>query len=73
MFLDKLGTACIILFIMFASHVDIFQVSLLKSLPLRLYANLLAFDEISLSACFDWTNVSVPIDLARIKHGILLH
>ncbi|XP_027096726.1 alpha/beta hydrolase domain-containing protein VTE7-like isoform X1 [Coffea arabica] len=32
-------------------------VSLLKSLPLRLYANLLAFDDISLSTCFDWTNV----------------
>ncbi|XP_027098635.1 alpha/beta hydrolase domain-containing protein VTE7 isoform X3 [Coffea arabica] len=32
-------------------------VSLLKSLPLRLFANLLAFDDISLSTCFDWTNV----------------
>ncbi|XP_027077861.2 alpha/beta hydrolase domain-containing protein VTE7-like isoform X1 [Coffea arabica] len=32
-------------------------VSLLKSLPLRLYANLLAFDDIPLSKCFDWANV----------------
>ncbi|KAL3525854.1 hypothetical protein ACH5RR_014226 [Cinchona calisaya] len=32
-------------------------VSLLKSIPLRLYANLLAFDDITLSTCFDWTNV----------------
>ncbi|CAI9109833.1 OLC1v1009744C1 [Oldenlandia corymbosa var. corymbosa] len=32
-------------------------VSLLKSIPLRFYANLLAFDDISLSTCFDWTNI----------------
>ncbi|KAL3526588.1 hypothetical protein ACH5RR_011244 [Cinchona calisaya] len=32
-------------------------VSLLKSIPLRLYANLLAFDDIPLSTCYDWTNV----------------
>ncbi|VVA29683.1 PREDICTED: alpha/beta [Prunus dulcis] len=32
-------------------------VSLLKSIPLRLYANLLAFNGISLSTTFDWTNV----------------
>ncbi|BBH00238.1 alpha/beta-Hydrolases superfamily protein [Prunus dulcis] len=31
-------------------------VSLLKSIPLRLYANLLAFNGISLSTTFDWTN-----------------
>ncbi|XP_021805816.1 uncharacterized protein LOC110749921 [Prunus avium] len=32
-------------------------VSLLKSIPLRLYANLLAFNGISLTTTFDWTNV----------------
>ncbi|KAI5665723.1 hypothetical protein M9H77_15576 [Catharanthus roseus] len=32
-------------------------VSFLKSFPLRLYANLLTFDGISLSTCLDWTNV----------------
>ncbi|XVF58424.1 hypothetical protein PTKIN_Ptkin07bG0065800 [Pterospermum kingtungense] len=32
-------------------------VSLLKTFPLRLYANLLAFDGISLSKSLDWTNV----------------
>ncbi|KAJ7974317.1 alpha/beta-Hydrolases superfamily protein [Quillaja saponaria] len=32
-------------------------VSLLKSIPLRLYANILAFNGISLATCIDWTNV----------------
>lgn len=34
------------------------QVSLLKSIPLRLYANILAFNGIPLSKGLDWTNVS---------------
>ncbi|KAM5581213.1 alpha/beta hydrolase domain-containing protein VTE7-like [Rosa sericea] len=32
-------------------------VSLLRSIPLRLYANTLAFNDISLATTFDWTNV----------------
>eukprot|EP00262_Sarcandra_glabra_P003525 TRINITY_DN14263_c0_g1_i1.p1 TRINITY_DN14263_c0_g1~~TRINITY_DN14263_c0_g1_i1.p1 ORF type:complete len:368 (+),score=36.70 TRINITY_DN14263_c0_g1_i1:83-1105(+) len=32
-------------------------VSLLKSLPLRLYANFLTFNRFSVTASFDWTNV----------------
>ncbi|XP_030466506.2 alpha/beta hydrolase domain-containing protein VTE7-like isoform X1 [Syzygium oleosum] len=32
-------------------------VSLLKSIPLRLYANMLSFNGISLATCCDWTNV----------------
>ncbi|PRQ53382.1 putative 2-hydroxy-6-oxonona-2,4-dienedioate hydrolase [Rosa chinensis] len=32
-------------------------VSLLSSIPLRLYANTLAFNDISLATTFDWTNV----------------
>lgn len=36
----------------------LYQASLLKSIPLRLYANFLAFNEGSLGTFFDWTNVS---------------
>ncbi|XP_020572913.1 uncharacterized protein LOC110019550 isoform X2 [Phalaenopsis equestris] len=32
-------------------------VSLLKSVPLRLYANILAFNNVSLSRSLDWTNI----------------
>jgi hypothetical protein len=35
------------------------QVSLLKSIPLRLCANILAFNGISLATSLDWTNVSI--------------
>ncbi|KAM7269872.1 hypothetical protein ACFE04_025369 [Oxalis oulophora] len=34
-------------------------VSLLKSLPLRLYVNSLAFNDLSFQTVYDWTNVSV--------------
>lgn len=34
------------------------QVYLLKSIPLRLYANYLSFTNISFSTALDWTNVS---------------
>lgn len=35
------------------------QVYLLKSIPLRLYANFLTFTGISFSTSLDWTNVSI--------------
>ncbi|KAL0327127.1 UNVERIFIED_CONTAM: hypothetical protein Sangu_1790700 [Sesamum angustifolium] len=41
-------------------------VSLLKSLPLRLYATSLTFNSLSWSTCFDWANVSERKAITRV-------
>lgn len=38
------------------------QVALLKSVPLRLYVNLLAFTDISFNTSLDWMNVRVLLE-----------
>ncbi|KAF4397640.1 hypothetical protein G4B88_027380 [Cannabis sativa] len=51
--------------------------SLLKCLPLRLYANMIAFSNISLSTTLDWTNVSyyfgqITSQIKKVKQKTLV-
>lgn len=46
-------------FVILLTYFD--QVFLLKSIPLRLYVNVLTFTGISFSTGLDWANVSFPL------------
>jgi hypothetical protein len=61
---DQVSNLLLSFFFFSLSFLD--QVSLLKSLPLRLYANMLAFNNIPFLTILDWTNVSVLV-LFRTK------
>ena len=48
------------------------QVNLLKSIPLRLYVNVLAFTGISFGTSLDWTNVSVYSEKVLVIMSLVL-